>query len=86
MNNHFSNAKKTTKLPSGIRVVSREKNLYEEKDIKKAGYKLYQKIESKSAGNFTVWRHPLEDSLLMFIEQPNGFYQFGGYMAPGMKK
>lgn len=80
----FSNTKTSNQLPSDIRAVSKKNNLFEEKDIRKAGYTLNKKVksETKGVGHLTIWTHDLKQGFLMFIEQPDGFYQFGGYMTP----
>lgn len=78
LDEYFKNSKVTKQLPKGIIPVSRENNLFEEHRIKEAGYEEIYRLKSNGLGSFTVWQKPLSSDKLMFIENEDGFYKYGG--------
>ena len=67
-------------LPKGIRVVNKKKNLYERHAIEKVGYKQVDRVRDSGKGSLTMWARPFSKDGLLFVEKPDGFFQFGGYV------
>lgn len=69
-------------LPESVKRIKRvniKQNLYERHHLEKAGYTAIsrQGVDSE-VGWYTVWKNSIFPGTLIFLERPDGFYEYVG--------
>ena len=69
-------------LPDSVKRIKRvniKQNLYERHHIETAGYTETNRIGNEpKVGWYTVWRNTISSGTLIFLERPDGFYEYVG--------